>query len=301
MVFLERMRRGRRMESIQIFKKLETVSDLPTLPAILDKLREAIKNPRSDAAKVASIIEDDPAMMAKILKVVNSALYGGASGQIDSLKLAISRLGFNAVNNVAISTSVFTAFADGGGAFDHKEFWRHCVSTGIAACAVMQACKPHLTKRYEKEFLHLAGLIHDVGKLVFARYFHDDFMKAIELSKTERIPLVQAEYKVFGTDHTAVGAWLGKRWKLSEPMVEAILWHHKPVRAKPEHQEVVRICEAANYICNFRMIGNGGDAAAPLCSSETWNILRLAEEDYYAIMDEIVMESEKSEVLLSLM
>lgn len=289
------------MESIQIFKKLETVSDLPTLPAIIDKLREAIRNPRSDAAKVASIIEDDPAMMAKILKVVNSALYGGASGQIDSLRLAISRMGFNAVNNIAISTSVFKAFGATGDAFDRKEFWRHCVSVGIAACAVMQACRPHLKKRYEKEFLHLVGLIHDAGKLVFAQYFHDDFMKAIELSKAERIPLVQAEYKVFGTDHTAVGAWLGKRWKLSEPMVEAVLWHHKPARAKEEHRELVRICEAANYICNFRMIGNSGDAAAPVCSSETWKELKLAEEDYYAIMDVIVMESEKSEVLLSLM
>ncbi len=289
------------MESIQVFKKLETITDLPTLPAILDRLREAIQNPRSDAGKVASIIEDDPAMMAKILKVVNSALYGGSTGQIDSLKLAISRLGFNAVNNVAISTSVFTAFSDIGGVFDYKEFWRHCVSTGIAACAVMQLCRPNLKKRYEKEFLHLAGLIHDVGKLVFARYFHDEFIQAIELSKKERIPLIQAEYKMFGTDHTAVGAWLGKRWKLSEPMVETILWHHKPGRAKPDHQEVVRICEAANYICNFRMIGNGGDSNAPLCSPETWSALKLAEEDYYAIMDQISAESEKSEVLLSLM
>lgn len=289
------------MESIQVFKKLETVSDLPTLPVIIDKLREAISNPRSDADKVASIIADDPAMMAKILKVVNSALYGGASGQIDSLKLAISRMGFNAVNNLAISTSVFKAFGESESGFDRRDFWRHCVSVGIAACAVTQACKPYLTHRYEKEFLHLSGLIHDVGKLVFSQYFHEDFMQAIELSKTERITLVQAEYKVFGTDHAAVGAWLAKRWKLSEPMVEAILWHHNPSRAKAEHQELVRICEVSNYICNFRMIGNSGDAAAPKCSSETWNVLKLSEEDYYAIMDVIVAESDKSEVLLSLM
>ena len=205
------------------------------------------------------------------------------------------------MNNIAISTGVFKAFAGNENDFDRKEFWRHCVSCGIAACAVNEACRPQLKKRYQKDILHLAGLIHDVGKMVFDRYFHAEFMQAIELSKEEMVPLFKAEYKIFRTDHTAVGAWLAKKWKLSDQLVETILWHHKPQRAKEEHQELVRICEAANYICNFRMIGNSGDVSTPACSDETWRTLRLGEDDYYSIMDRIVAESDKSEVLLSLM
>jgi putative nucleotidyltransferase with HDIG domain len=288
------------MESILVFKKLEQVRDLPTLPLILDKLRVAIRNPNSDANKIAAIIGDDPAMMARILKVVNSALYGG-TGKIDSLKMAIARLGFNAVNNLAISTSVFKAFGSGEDDFDRKEFWRHCVSTGIAGGAIMDACRKSLSRRYEKEMLHLAGLIHDVGKLVFDQYFHDDFMEALSKSKAEGIPLNKAEYKVFGTDHTAVGAWLAKKWQMSDQLAECILWHHRPQKAKADFQELVRIIEVANYICNYRMIGNSGDVSKPTCSEDSWKMLKLSEEDYYGIMDQIVAESSKSEVLLSLM
>ena len=288
------------MEAVHVFKKLDQVRDLPTLPIIVEKLREALRNPNSDASKIASIIGDDPAMMAKILKVVNSALYG-ASGKIDSLQLAIARLGFNAVYNIAVSTSVFKALS-GGNKDDHKEdFWRHCVSAGIAASALMDNCRAALKRRYEKEFLHLAGLIHDIGKIVFQNYFPDECKEAADLCASEKIPLHRAEYKVFGTDHTAVGAWLAKRWKLSDPLVDVILWHHKPARAKPEFQEAVRLCEAANYICNFRMIGNGGDFNAPECSADTWKALKLEKDDYYNVINTIAIESEKSEVLLSLM
>ena len=80
------------MESIEVFRRLEQIRDLPTLPIILDKVREAISNPNSSAMQIARIINDDPAMMSRILKVVNSALYGGGQ-RIDSLQIAISRLG----------------------------------------------------------------------------------------------------------------------------------------------------------------------------------------------------------------
>ncbi len=106
----------------RIVRRLEKIYNLPTLPAVIEKLGEEIRNPKSDARRVAALIEDDPSMMSRILKVVNSAFYGGIE-PITSVQQAVSRMGFNAINNIALSTSVFAAFDKSGEAgFDRKEF-----------------------------------------------------------------------------------------------------------------------------------------------------------------------------------
>ena len=102
-------------EKIQaIFEKLDQIRDLPTLPAIMHRLSAAVRDPNSDARSIAHLIEDDPAIMARILKVVNSALYGG-DVKVQSIQHAVTRLGMRAVNNIALSTSVFSVFDDDGG------------------------------------------------------------------------------------------------------------------------------------------------------------------------------------------
>lgn len=289
------------MEAELVFKKLEGVRDLPTLPLILDKLRALISDPNTDAKRIAKVIEDDPAMMARIMKVVNSALYG-ATGRITSLQLAIARLGFRSINNIAISTSVFDAFkGNSNSRFNRVEFWRHSVSTGIASAAVLETCRRNLNFRYEKELLHLAGLIHDIGKLVLDMHFGELFGQAIQMSIDEKIPLHKAEKKVIGVDHAAVGAWLARRWKMTDNLVNVLEYHHNVNAAPPKTQELVMLCDVANYICNFRLIGDAGDTAKPECSANTWRALKLGEKDYYAIMNQIVQDSAKSEVLMSFM
>lgn len=287
------------MEAELVLKKLESVRDLPTLPLILEKLRITIADVNSDAKRIAKIIEDDPAMMARIMKVVNSALYG-TRDRITSLQLAIARLGFRAINNIAISTSVFAAFrATEASLFNRVEFWRHSVSTGIASAAVLDTCRGNLNFRYEKELLHLAGLVHDIGKIVLDMYFNDLFSQAIEMSRSEKIPLYKAEKQVIGIDHGAVGAWLARKWKMADNIVAVLEYHHNVNAAPPKYQELVMICDVANYICNFRLIGDAGDTAKPECSASTWRALKLGEKDYYAIMNQIVQDSAKSEVLMS--
>jgi len=148
----------------QIFQKLESIRDLPTLPMIIEKLGAAIRDPNTNAEGIAGIIEDDPAMMAKILKVVNSVLYG-AREPINSLQLAVARMGLNAINNIAMSTSVFTTYKkDEQSDFDRVEFWRHCICTGIAAEVIYRRCRENLSQNYSKDLIHLSGLLHDIGK-----------------------------------------------------------------------------------------------------------------------------------------
>ena len=288
------------MDKVQeMIKTLDRVQNLPTLPVVIEKLRGAIRDPNSDAIRIAKIIEDDPSMMARILKTVNSVLYGGRE-PISVLPLAVSRMGFTAISNIAMSTAVFSCFGKSGQTdFDREQFWRHSISTGIAAAVLYERCKPSLAKRYGRDILHLAGLLHDIGKIVLEQFFHDDFIRAVVSSREKSTTLLQAENDVMGADHVQIGSWLGMRWNLSQELLQVIRWHHDPSSADVEHRELVMLCHSANYICNLEKIGDGGDTAAPTFQHDAWTKLGLTVRDISEIVDIVVEESKKSEILMS--
>ena len=287
------------MKKDDIFKKMEGIRNLPTLPVVAEKLGRAIRDPNSDARQVAKIIEDDPSMMARILKVVNSALYC-ATEPITSLHVAVARMGMNAINNIALSTSVFSTFGKASQTdFNREEFWRHCITTGIAVNVLHDRCLSQLSQRYERDVLHLAGLLHDIGKIIFESYFHGDFLKSVEQCRALRVPLFQMELEIIGSDHAQVGAWLGQRWNLAEYLVEVIRWHHEPDNAKEQFRDLVMLCHAANYICNLAQLGDSGDAVAPAFFRSVWNKLGINTDDLPAIMELVKVESQKSEILMA--
>jgi putative nucleotidyltransferase with HDIG domain len=283
-----------------ILKQLEKVRDLPTLPLILDRLNQAIRDPDSNVASVAAIIEDDPAMMARILKVVNSAFYGIAE-PVASIHQAVTRMGFNAVGNIAMATSVLQTMQDtGNSGLDKEQFWRHCISTGIAATVIYDRTRTNLRRSYEPELLRLSGLLHDIGKVIFIRYFGEDFARALAVSREKQIPLQLAEQDVLQCDHAAAGAWLGLRWRLPAGLIEVIHRHHEPDSAPEEHRELVMLCHCANYICNHEHIGDSGDCVAPAFFYSVWKRLGLQVRDIAGVVDQVKEQSAKSAILLAM-
>ena len=289
------------MNSVEeIIEILNSVRNLPTLPVVMNKLSAAVRDPNSNAASIARLIEDDPAITARILKVVNSSLYGGGV-EIGSVQQAVARLGLTATNNIALSTSIFSAFdRQQNGKFNRDAFWQHSISVGIAACVVHEHAKENLKHRHTNEALRLIGLLHDIGKLIMDQFLTEDFSAALDLARATPMPLIGAELDTVGIDHAALGGWLCGKWNMTEDLMLPILWHHDPDSAPPKYWEATALCHMANYICNREQIGDGGDHAEPTCHQAIWKRLGLSISDISIIVDEIHQESTKSDILMSL-
>ncbi len=290
------------MDRAAVIRKLGIIQNLPTLPKVVFELEKVISNPNKGANAASAIIQDDPAMMFRILKVVNSAYYG-LPNKIDNIQQAVALLGMEAVKRLALTTAVFSTFKakDGRRDFNREDFWKHSISTSVAMQTLHEAVAPRLKPpQLTSEALHLAGLTHDIGKIIYEQHFHSDFIEAIQLAEDRNIPLCHAEAEIMGIDHAELGAWLGKKWNLPGQIVSAIRWHHAPTKANPLYHDITHICHISNYICNQEHLGFSGSPVPSFNHSFFLANCGLKLENVLQLVDTIKERSKKSEVLLAL-
>jgi len=232
--------------SLNVEKVIAKLKELPTLPDVVFKVNEIVNNPKTSAADLEAVISRDQAIAAKVLKLVNSAFYG-LPGRVDTLSRAIPLLGFSTVRNLVMSVSIF----DMGPIehFDMKAFWRHSFATSIVSRAIALA-----DGLPDAETQSLAGLLHDVGKVVLFQYFVKEYLKVIELMEAKQIPFITAEHALYSIDHAQVGEMLATRWGFPANITAAIAHHHNP--------------EAAGDLADFVSITATGNAIAQITDEE---------------------------------
>jgi putative nucleotidyltransferase with HDIG domain len=285
----------------QTLQRLENIEDLPSLPLVITKLTQVIQSVDSSANDVATVMEEDPAIMARVLKLVNSSFYSNISGEpITNVKHAIVRLGYDAVRNIALTTSVFTVFKeDHQKVFDRKEFWKYCICTGLIANTLYEMSDLS-SEIIPKDSVTLAGLMHDIGKIILEQYFYDEFSKILEESHKYDTPLLDVEKKMIGMTHTEIGAWLAKKWKLNHELVACIEFYPTPELAPKEYQPLVNLVHLSDYITNFKPLGQSGNPSPPPCSERVWTDLGLDPHQMTDILDKAEDAAERSQILLSL-
>src|SRR4051812_32460200 len=179
------------------------ISHIATLPEITIKIIELVENPRSTAQDLHKLISNDPALVARILKVVNSAFYG-LPGQIGSINRAIVLLGLNAVKNIVIAASLAKLFRGGRVSphFSAKDLWTHSIAVGVMARLIVNKIQNVLP---DEAFL--AGLIHDMGILVELQAFREPLVEVAErATKETTLRYIDLEIQSIGVDHQALGA-----------------------------------------------------------------------------------------------
>jgi len=233
------------------------VGSMASLPVTVSKVLEVCNNPKTSPIDLDHVIQLDPVLMGRVLKLINSAYYGLGT-QVTSLVRAIIMLGVNTVKNLALSTAVLDRFTDrkGFSAINMEGFWRHSLCVGVTAklIARRRGVDPKSVEEY-----FAAGLLHDIGKIPMNAALASDYVLAMAVADRERIPLNAAESRVLGIDHCAAGGAVAQAWKLAGAISDVIVHHHAVAAYEGEHTDVLLTVAVANYYASREEIGFSGN------------------------------------------
>jgi putative nucleotidyltransferase with HDIG domain len=218
-----------------------SVKDLPVLPRTYMALRQKLAEPDAAIRDVVNIVEQDVAISAKVLQLVNSAFFG-LPREVSSVKTAVGFLGIDTLQNLVLSAGVFSIFDQLAKlpGFSCEELQTHSQLTAKIAGQIPASA-------HVRGIAVVAGMLHDVGKLVLATRTSEHFKRALKGAEKEGRPFHAVETELMGVSHAEVGAYLLGIWGLPSPVVEAVAQHHHPARVPQDLLDAVGIV----YICNI--------------------------------------------------
>jgi HD-like signal output (HDOD) protein len=223
-----------------ILQRLNEITELPTLPRVVLRVRELILSDEGDAASLARLIEHDPPLSARVLKVANSSFYIGTAGPIVSVERAVARIGFNEIGNLAMAASLIKLFARKSAIIDYPAFWRHCIGAAYLSSMLGESLPLTDDNAMDADYF-LAGLFHDVGILVYDQFFHEEFQSICSHAARRKISYVNAECETAPDDlHPSVGGALLGLWKINPAVIEGVERHHPPIAQLPGEPSLVR-------------------------------------------------------------
>lgn len=230
-------------------KILEDHQELASLPQTLSEVLRVISDDTSSAQDLSNVISRDPALTAKILRIVNSPYYG-ANREITTLSQAVMALGTRTVAALALSTSIYDVTGKWNNSIDRIRFWRHSLEVAIASREIAEAVR---YPRIEEAFV--AGLLHEIGLLVLEKSFPDKF-KYIWNQCESGDALVDLEENTWGTNHARVGQFLLKQWHIPEVISDAVGQHHNnfPPETDDDSITLPQIVALSNSISKFKVV-----------------------------------------------
>ena len=207
---------------------LQSITGLATLPEVTSKIVQTVEDPRSNASSLQRIVSTDPALVTRVLKLVNSAFYG-LPGQVASIERAIVLLGLNAIKNVAVAASLGQMFrgvqlCEG---FTAKDLWTHCLAV---ASASRELCKQARLPFADEAFL--AGMVHDIGLLIELQVWPEKLRQACDRARMSTIDFAQIEREAIGVSHTQLGQALCEKWKFPAACRAVAGFHHEPANER---------------------------------------------------------------------
>ncbi len=244
------------LEDELLMDAISRMESLPSLPSLYAEVVAEINTPNCSLKKIGEIISKDLAMSAKILQLANSAFFGHPQA-VTSISGAIIFLGLETIKAVILSVKVFSLFkCSKAHESSISKLWDHSIATGMVARTI--ATQNDLDQvKIDEAFM--AGLLHDVGKLVLWDRIPNIYREIAAMEKSSGCPLWQAEQQILGTGHAQVGAYLMGLWGLSESMVDAIAFHHFPSKSPNQGFSTLTIVHLANSIEHGQNPDGSGD------------------------------------------
>lgn len=275
------------MSAAEIQELISNASNLISLPEVSLRVSNMANDPDSTAEDMGKVISQDPALVARMLKIANSAFYG-SSTDVDTITRAIAILGTNKIRDLVLSTAASKAF-DGipNELISMQDFWHHSLYCGILA----QILAKSSSKKIEAESIFISGLLHDIGQLILFNQRPEKSHEVIILlmEGSQELTTFEAERHVFGFDHAEVGAALVKNWKLPKLIVECIAFHHEPEKAKDYPAEVALI-SIANAVAGMADTEPENDNDEdPLFNPASWELAGITKD----VLPEAIKKSQE--------
>ncbi|WP_051374569.1 HDOD domain-containing protein [Desulfosarcina sp. BuS5] len=275
----------KKMEQAKLNRIIRKIEDLPTLPRTVLRITELVNNPRTSAQDLAGVVVDDQVLTARLLRLVNSSFYGFPR-KVSTVTGAIVLLGFDAIRNLLLTTSILELFSNKKRktGFNREKLWDHSIGCAVGAKIIGSYLK------YERiEELFVSGILHDIGKIVEMLFLPEDFAQIVSIVEKDNILLFSAEERVLGYTHADIGRLLAQRWSLPAKIEAVIANHHQPDAADGFMLEAA-IIHLADILCRALDIGSGGDNRIPPLNKNAWEVLELNISVIEPIMHEIETE-----------
>ena len=221
------------------------IGSVTSLPAVGQRVLSLTENESVSPDELRDAIQTDPVLIARILRRLNSS-YFGLSHKIADVRTAVNLLGVREIRNLAITVFMSKLFEEDGshGSYHREGLWSHCVSVGVCARLVSRVCDRGLP-----EEAYIAGLLHDIGLILLDQTLRRHFIKVLD-EIGPSVPTCDVESEIFSFDHATLGGYVAQRWNFPQQIVDAITFHHQPLKYTGPHKEIVYAVAVANYLCS---------------------------------------------------
>lgn len=222
------------MDNDYILNRLKKVDMLPTFPGTVATVMGLIQDPMSSAADLAKSM--DPSMVSEVLRIANTAYFGTKNFRnISSIEHAIAIIGLEHLSSIVLQMP-FVSMVKGDTAFDRQKFMEHSVMCGVLSKAISSSVR--LGNPNE---VYIGGMMHDIGAIIFYRYFRKEWDRVCSLARERRMPWHEAEKEIFSMDHGYIGAVLLELWNIPKGITDCVMFHHCPDRAGENHGNVTAV------------------------------------------------------------
>ena len=261
-----------------INKSLELVSP----PTTYSQLNELIHDDNASSDDISHVINTDPAVTTRILKIVNSPYYGFPS-QISTISRAITIIWTSELTQLVLANSVINAFKGiPEDLIKMEDFWRHSIACAMTASNIAKKCKMPAAEQF-----FIAGLLQNIGSLILYQTVPELYKEAITSSLFGNETLYEAEHRLLGIDHTQVGEALAKEWRLPAALTEIIRHHHSQAQSEifPIETAIVHLSDV--MVTAAGTFGHAGDRHVPRLNPQAWAELKLDEQQLPDIMQQV--------------
>lgn len=273
---------------IKALVKLVNQSEISSIKSIVSGVVRIINDPKSSIWDLKEMVEIDPPLAAKVLKVANSTYYSPPQ-KIGEIKQALIWIGFDTLKEMALSQKVSVLFNDNDSieGYSRLSLWKHCIAAALITKMI-----------YRREFrerganAYVAGLLHDIGIIVESQFLQNDFSLVLSKTKNEQKNLAEAEQEVFGLHHADIGMAIAENWNLPEELVTAIGYHANPLEAGQNSSKLASTLYIAEYCAQQNCIGY---SEAPFQNNEAFQqCLAKLNIDPHAL--DLIVEDAKGEL-----